>query len=327
MLVYRNELSSEPYAGQRNIEQLPQPTSPCMSVNFNDCFFEENFFSFSAIASIFANVNLQNVIFRDNGRSRMGAIGAMHTSNVTVSSSCFIKNSALLSGIIHLDSTSNFTANDENYGEENESMLGGGCASIFSDDKSCAVDGNCVGTCSLFLGQKCIPVMEGLGNSQDIGETPPPAPRPTSEPTLPPTAEPTNATANGGPSNGFASGAPQASEGDNAGGGSGGIIAIILGILVILGLGYFYWKKKYGMQSIATSYLKKKTGFDFNSMFGRENERESKKESNTRAMSFSLLRKSKKPREQKKKKKRRHKDDESSSEEESSDEESSFQDE
>jgi len=343
VLVYNNETSME---GQRNLEQLPQPSNPSMSVTINNSFFEENYFSFSSVAIISGNVEIDKVVFRDNGRSRMGVVGAMRESTVSVSSSCFVRNFALLDGIIHLDSTSNIAtvaASDganqttSNYGKDNGAMIGGkGCTGVFSDDKSCAIDGNCKGDCDEFQGETCLAGLDE--KSPDIGETPPPAPLPTKAPTVPITDAPTNGTTTDGGGDANNNNAPPtAKEEEEEGGNAGPIIAILIVILLVGGVGYWYYKKKCGVQNVASSMVKKQTGIDFNNAFGnifggKQNEKNDKTTTDGAKQRFSLSfwnsssHEPSKAEEFKKEKKKKKKDVESSDDDDDDDEES-FEDE
>lgn len=190
MLVY-NEASAEAYTGQRNLEQLTPPTTPSMTVKFESCFFEENQYSYSAIATISGTATLTSAVFRDNGTSRLGSIGATSTSEIQIETSCFIKNTALLYGVVMIDATSNITQNVENFGDQNGSILGN-CTTVFNDvSGSCAVNGDCQGSCLPFIADSCKSILDV---DRPIGETPPPAVVPTKEPQLPPGTASTNGT-------------------------------------------------------------------------------------------------------------------------------------
>ena len=193
MVVY-NEANGEPYTGQRNLERMKSPTKPSMTVNFEFCSFEENEFSYAAIAAIRGRANVKSSLFRNNGTSRLGSVGATMKSDIHIASSCFVNNDALLDGIVMIDATSNITQNVHNFGEENNSIFGN-CTAVFNDvSGTCAVDGNCQGACIPFTAESCDESISGVG--RPIRETPPPVWAPTMEPELPPPPTSANRTAN-----------------------------------------------------------------------------------------------------------------------------------
>jgi hypothetical protein len=77
-----------------------------MTVKIESCFFEENQYSYAVIATISGTATLTSALFRDNGTSRLGSIGATSTSEIQIETSCFIKNTALLYGVVMIDATS-----------------------------------------------------------------------------------------------------------------------------------------------------------------------------------------------------------------------------
>jgi hypothetical protein len=192
----------EPYYGQRNIEQLQPPSDASMSVNFDSCFFEENSFSYAAVANVGGDVYLNRVVFKDNQRSRVGVVGVAHEGSVGISFCCFIDNKSLLDGVILVDKSSNVTRNSGNFGNDNDSLLGG-CDALFQDSGNCTLNGDCRGTCQPFEGDTCGTIIDVM---RDIGETPPPMAAPTVSPEVPPNSYFNNATLgqnadNGGTSN------------------------------------------------------------------------------------------------------------------------------
>ena len=235
VLVY-NEASGEPYVGQWNIEQIQRPSKASMSVDFDSCFFEENHFSYSALAIVRGRTSVKSTMFQNNGTSRLGAIGATEGSEVELSYSCFIENEALLDGIIMIDATSNITLNILNFGTDNDSLLGS-CTAVFNDvNGTCAMNGDCQGDCLPFVAESCDNAT--LDADRFIGETPPPVQAPTKEPELPPPPVPsTNQNSTRGDNDG---------ELSPSGGGPGAavIVLIIIVVMIVLCVAWRYWRKR-----------------------------------------------------------------------------------
>lgn len=232
VLVY-NEAAAEPYIGQRNLEQLPAPSSPSMSLDFDNCYFEENFFSFAALALVRGHSFLHSTVFRDNKTSRLGTVGVTQGSSLGISASCFIQNQALVDGIIMVDATSNITRNVQNYGEDNESLLGI-CGSVFDDlSGTCAIDGTCQGNCLPFNANECgVPLSD-----RTLGPTPPPVVAPTPVPEFPPTvtAEPGSS---GDPETGGGGGGSK-----EEGKGAGSIVMAVILVLIVFAVGFWFWRR------------------------------------------------------------------------------------
>ena len=233
-----NEASGEPYIGQRNLELLTSPKKRSMTVNFELCYFEENQFSYAAIATIRGRAHVKSALFRDNGTSRLGSIGATTSSDLHIFSSCFIKNEALLQGVVVIDATSSITQKT-NFGEENKSIIGN-CSTIFNDvSGTCAVDGNCQGSCIPFAAESCTRSI--LDVDRPIGETPPPVLAPTMEPELPPPPTSANGTTNGSSSS--VSGQTQSASANLS---SGAIFIIVVFIMIVLCMLWVCWRKRKG---------------------------------------------------------------------------------
>ncbi|KAI2492712.1 hypothetical protein MHU86_21819 [Fragilaria crotonensis] len=243
-VVVYNEASGEPYIGQRNLELLKSPTKRSMSVNIELCYFEENQFSYAAIATIRGRAHVESVLFRDNGTGRLGSIGATISSELYILSSCFIKNEALLHGVVMIDATSSITQ-ETNFGEENKSIIGN-CTTVFNDvSGTCAVDGNCQGRCIPFAAESCDRSI--LDVERQILRTPPPMLAPTMEPELPPPPTPANRTTNGtSPSD---SSQAQSAPANLS---SGAIFIIVVLVMIILCILWACCRKRKGKRDRAS---------------------------------------------------------------------------
>jgi hypothetical protein len=154
VLVY-NEIDGFEYIDE-SVDNLVSSARPAMNTTFEFCYFHANEPTYGALAVVDGKTEVISSAFEANELMTAGVIIGTRGTELTLLSSCFIKNQALTSGTVYLDSLSELVKHELVYGLSNVAGSEGDCQDILESTlDTCLVDGICVGFCTPFQGGAC----------------------------------------------------------------------------------------------------------------------------------------------------------------------------
>lgn len=155
VLVY-NEIDGLKYTDE-NIERLASSDSHAMKTTFENCYFHDNEPSFAAIAVVDGRVDVISSAFEQNELMTAGVIAGTMGTELSLFSSCFIRNQALTSGTVYLDSLSELVKHDRLlFGDTNVAGTDTDCQDVLESTlDTCLIDGICTGFCTAFEAGTC----------------------------------------------------------------------------------------------------------------------------------------------------------------------------
>jgi hypothetical protein len=154
VLVY-NEIDGLEYTDE-SVDNLVSSDRPAMNTTFEFCYFHANEPTYGALAVVDGKTEVISSAFEANELMTAGAIVGTRGTELSLLSSCFIKNQALISGTVYLDSLSELVTDKLVFGSANVAGGEGDCQGILESTlDTCLMDGICIGFCSPFKAGAC----------------------------------------------------------------------------------------------------------------------------------------------------------------------------